>query len=705
MNLLVARKKVLLFGAFGAVGCLAGWLIGEPYLFVAGEVAARAGAKEAPSLISRPTPTDPPPPPSDFLDRLKAAGAKSGDVQISLIWFDTNDLDLHCVDPDGSEIFWKPNHRRSRSGGELDVDRNAGCRDPIVEPVENIYWAKGTAPMGTYSVYLNFYQQCPRGPSESDYKINVLHGGERREFKGTIRKDRAGDGPKRLIYKFQLEPKVEVFAPDTFQLAPGATLRVPIAVRREFFSGKVEVKAERLPASVTAEPIVLQPNQSEGELVFKATDAATPGESPIKIVALGERVSHSADPALVVPKSQFSLWAVISIGIWTALLALGLCLALLAGQNRYLGKAPFASDRVPLALVVLGATAAGFVSGSVGQVLYFVFLAVGIAKLGFLIGWVLLGGLLGWGVSFFIPNLDGKKAALAGLGGGLLGAIAFWGLSAAAEWIGRFGGAVLLGFCIGLMVAVVEAAFRRAWLEVRFGERESITVNLGPEPVKVGGDARACTVWARGASAIALRYWIRDGKVYCEDVPTQREVAVTNGDTRTAGGVTVVVRTGGLTAPEGDRPPPAPAPHPPPIPVPPPAAPAPQVTATPAPVPAKPAEPDYDDGLPVPIGPPPPARPATPSILDLDESPVAPPAAARPAVPAPAPKSAPPARPAPKPPVPAVSKPVAPPAPRPPGPAPVTAPKPGAQDACPICGRKAPGKPGERYCMVCDRTF
>src|SRR5204863_319741 len=83
-------------------------------------------------------------------------------------------------------------------------------------------------------------------------------------------------------------------------------------------------------------------------------------------------------------------------------------------------------------------------------------------------------------VSFFIPNLDGKKAALAGLGGGFLGAVTFWIMSEVRDWTGRFGGAALLGFCIGLMVAVVEVAFRRAWLEVRFSEREVITVNLGP---------------------------------------------------------------------------------------------------------------------------------------------------------------------------------------------------------------------------------
>ena len=40
---------------------------------------------------------------------------RAGDVQISLIWFNTNDLDLHCVDPNGFEIYWKPDHRRSQS--------------------------------------------------------------------------------------------------------------------------------------------------------------------------------------------------------------------------------------------------------------------------------------------------------------------------------------------------------------------------------------------------------------------------------------------------------------------------------------------------------------------------------------------------------------------------------------------------------------
>jgi hypothetical protein len=299
------------------------------------------------------------------------------------------------------------------------------------------------------------------------------------------------------------------------------------------------------------------------------------------------------------------------------------------------------------------------------------------------LGWMLLGTLLGVGVSYFVPNLDVRKAALAGLGGGLLGVVAFLVLSTSADVLGRFGGAALLGFCIGLMVAMVEAAFRRAWLDVRFSARESISVNLGTEPVKVGGDARACTVWARGAAPIALRYWIRDGRVCCEDVPSHREMPVADGDTRAVGNVTVVVRFGSGTPTASTAAAPVSAPVIPALPPPP----APAATA-----PAKATHAEYDDGLPMPLGPPPPPRPAAASILDLDDyraaprNPVVGPAAAAPAPPRPA--------------APVAAKPV-PPAPKPAAPAG----KATDPDGCPSCGRKSPGQPGARYCMVCDRTF
>src|SRR5687767_6359581 len=114
MNSLVAWKKVVLFGLFGAAGCLAGWIVGEPFLAANNYAAKEAGAAQGPTLISKSIdPPTPPPPPREFQDRLKAAGAQTGDIQISLIWFNSNDLDLHCVDPSGFEICWRPSQRIS----------------------------------------------------------------------------------------------------------------------------------------------------------------------------------------------------------------------------------------------------------------------------------------------------------------------------------------------------------------------------------------------------------------------------------------------------------------------------------------------------------------------------------------------------------------------------------------------------------------
>jgi hypothetical protein len=761
MNLLAAWKKVLLFGLFGAAGCLAGWAVGEGYLLAA-RAAASAGDGQAGSLISKPVPasSEPPPLPSDFRERLEKAGAKSGDIQISLIWFNTNDLDLHCVDPSGFEINYRDRHSPT-TGGELDVDRNAGCTRTTVEPVENIYWPRNGAPMGHYKVYLNFFERCPGAPDRTEYRINVLHSGERQEFKGTITKDETRV-EKRLIYEFELAPKLELFLPNAFTLGRGARVKLPVAVRRIHFPGKLELRADNLPEGVTAMAGEIPAGADEGTIELKASDSAAVARKPIKISATGAGVSGSADPQLeVTATASFSLLWVALIGVWTALLAVGLCLALLAGQNRYLHRPLFAAGRIPLALVVVGAVAAGFVSGSVGQSLYSLLLSVGAGGLGFVIGWVLLGGLLGWGVSFFVANLDRKRAALAGLAGGLLGAVAYLVWSNAADWLGRFAGAAVLGFCIGLVVAVVEAAFRRAWLEVRFGERETIHVNLGPEPVKVGGDARACTVWARGAADVALRFFVRNGQVICEDAPSRAESVAGEGYRRTVGTVTVTVRTGAAAPPTlpATVPPATPTPLPPlpALPAAPPATPQPakppEATKPPAPTPvpvpvpaAKAPPPEFDDGLPMPMSPPPPARPAAKSILD-DEgySPPArptPPVPPKPPVPAvaPAPVSAkapatavpgaspraakPPVPPpklptpvtppaAPKPPVPgAVAKPPVPAAPtRPAAPTPPagpTEPAAGAKpagEACPTCGRIAPGRPGARYCMMCDKAY
>ncbi|WP_319591088.1 hypothetical protein [uncultured Draconibacterium sp.] len=111
-----------------------------------------------------------------------------GDVQVTLTWDNTADLDLHVFDPNGDEIYW--NDKYSSSNGVLDVDDIDG-KGP-----ENIYWPPYEAPGGNYQVYVHMYPwndsdyQYVTGnsyyPSSSNYSVLVTAFGETKKFTGSI---------------------------------------------------------------------------------------------------------------------------------------------------------------------------------------------------------------------------------------------------------------------------------------------------------------------------------------------------------------------------------------------------------------------------------------------------------------------------------------------------------------------------------------
>lgn len=105
----------------------------------------------------------------------------TGDIQITLTWDTIDDLDLHCVDPSGTEIYF--DHKISPTGGQLDVDMNA--RDVSSRPVENIYWPVHGAPHGTYTVKVHFYKQRTDAYSVP-YKVKVKFGGKTKKYSGSI---------------------------------------------------------------------------------------------------------------------------------------------------------------------------------------------------------------------------------------------------------------------------------------------------------------------------------------------------------------------------------------------------------------------------------------------------------------------------------------------------------------------------------------
>lgn len=114
-------------------------------------------------------------------ERVKQAGGEvNGVLRVSLSWNNTDDLDLHVVEPGGRYKIYFPNKRMtSPSGGTLDVDANGG--DGIREnPVENIYWANYPKIGGEYKVIVNQYSK--RQNDNSGFEVEVEFEGQTYNF-------------------------------------------------------------------------------------------------------------------------------------------------------------------------------------------------------------------------------------------------------------------------------------------------------------------------------------------------------------------------------------------------------------------------------------------------------------------------------------------------------------------------------------------
>lgn len=407
--------KPILFALLGGIGCSVGWAFGEPLLLAIRPTREQVTSGNAAAvLVFNP----------EFNRRLTRENAQTGDIQLSLMWQNINDLDLHCVDPQGEEIFY--NHKRSGSGGELDVDMNVAA--PLcTEPVENIYWAVGKAPSGSYNVYVNHFKN-QGGKDPSSFTVGIKMGADVKEVSGAIS---TGDA-KRLIQTFNFT-----------QTAP--------------------------------------------------------------------------------PPSQWQVWAPIGvIGIWTSLLAIGLSTALTSGQNILLRKDWLSPKQA--ASIFGGGLITGLIAGSLSQT-FFASLAQFqvLSMVGRLVGWTLLGGMLGYGISFVIPNLPKRKSLRAGAIGGFLGAIAFLcALGTLIDPLARFCGAFILGAAIGLMIAIAEKMAREASLIVHWGPNEKTVINLGERPVILGssGDAHLYLPKEKGFPEVAALVTFREGRIEMQNKMT-----------------------------------------------------------------------------------------------------------------------------------------------------------------------------------------
>jgi hypothetical protein len=112
----------------------------------------------------------------------EGCGYQSGQVQVTVAWQGTADIDLHVHDPLGEELYY--GHRNSRSGGTLDRDANAACSQSP-PTVENVYFAQ--APRGRYRARVHVYDMCRDGAVPITLSISV--GGRAYSFQHVMTHD------------------------------------------------------------------------------------------------------------------------------------------------------------------------------------------------------------------------------------------------------------------------------------------------------------------------------------------------------------------------------------------------------------------------------------------------------------------------------------------------------------------------------------
>lgn len=119
-------------------------------------------------------------PVTEFARRLEAAGAKTGDVQISLAWNTIDDIDLHVTYTPGNGLVDNINwvNRVGRlSSGMLDVDMNAHSGNVSATPVENVFWPPGSSPNGFITVYVHFFRSWS-GKAQVPVLVRIKRGEE-----------------------------------------------------------------------------------------------------------------------------------------------------------------------------------------------------------------------------------------------------------------------------------------------------------------------------------------------------------------------------------------------------------------------------------------------------------------------------------------------------------------------------------------------
>ncbi len=146
---------------------------------------------------------------AEIARRVTEAGGQHQDVdvRVSLLWNTRDDLDLHVIAPSGERVFYR--NDASRCGGRLDVDRNVGGTTRT--PVENIRWARGSAPTGEYRVLVQNFAYKEPGRKPVDFTVEIVNGGRVDRHQGRVSPQGETDGASEItVARFRYDPANDI---------------------------------------------------------------------------------------------------------------------------------------------------------------------------------------------------------------------------------------------------------------------------------------------------------------------------------------------------------------------------------------------------------------------------------------------------------------------------------------------------------------
>src|SRR5262249_238894 len=146
----------------------------------------------------------------------------------------------------------------------------------------------------------------------------------------------------RLVLK-EAPAVLRLAVPDEIRINQHGQNELPVRIARDRFTGPVTIRLQGDMDEVSPQEFTIPAESEQGEMTLVARDAPT-GTREIDVVASGHGVRAEQSLLLTVEGPvgaagpQWSWRLVFVIGIWTALLALGLSLAVVMGQNRYVAR-------------------------------------------------------------------------------------------------------------------------------------------------------------------------------------------------------------------------------------------------------------------------------------------------------------------------------------------------------------------------------